>query len=259
MGSVIDRYDREASAYREYWAPVLLVASRQLLRELAADPARTILDVGTGVGSLLPELRAAFPAARVFGVDRSRGMLAQAPAGFPLAVMDAARLGVAARTIDLVFLAFILFHLESPPNALCEARRILRDQGRLGTITWGGELESPATRIWLECLDEYGATAADPTVETRHDRVDTPEKMKRLLSDAGFGSVRSWEGELSASIGTEQLIQMRTRLGSLRPRFDSLEPAVQQVLIKDARRRMEPLAAEDFTAVGKVIYAVAKV
>src|ERR1700732_4823591 len=64
-----NRYNREAHAYRELWAPVLRSAGLGLLHELAQTPVQRILDVGTGVGSLLPDLRAAFPGALVLGVD----------------------------------------------------------------------------------------------------------------------------------------------------------------------------------------------
>lgn len=73
---------------------------RRLIRELVsgqAGPARRIVDVGTGVGSLMPDILAAFPQASLVGIDRSAGMLALAPRdrGMLRAVADARQLPLA--------------------------------------------------------------------------------------------------------------------------------------------------------------------
>ncbi len=251
-----DRYDREARAYRELWAPVLRQAALGLVRALAGERVDRVLDVGTGVGSLLPDLRAAFPAALVLGVDRSRGMIALAPSDAPRGVMDAMHLAIATASVDRVLLAFMLFHLDLPSAGLCEARRVLRPGGRVGTVTWNTDFESKATRVWVECLDEFGAAAPDTATETRHDSVDTPEKMEALLRDAGFTSARAWIAEISSVIDAAHLVRLRTSMGSSKPRFESLDSTSREACVAEVLRRMRFLAPEDFMARGKVVYAV---
>jgi ubiquinone/menaquinone biosynthesis C-methylase UbiE len=254
-----ERYDREARAYRDLWAPVLRPAGQSLIRELRGVPGlpvRRVLDVGTGVGSLLPYLEATFAGSFVTGVDRSRGMLALAPAGPARAVMDAGDLAVASESVDLVLLAFLLFHLPRPGHALSEARRVLRPGGALGTLTWAREMDSAAGRAWTDCLDAHGAPV-DPTIQARHDLVDTPGKMETLLRAAGFASVRSGETDLVRTIGLEHLLEMKTSVGSSRPRFDGLAPAARTACLAGARRRMEGMAPEDFVARGRVVHAIA--
>lgn len=252
-----ERYDREAVAYRELWAPILHVAARGLVQRCASMPARHVLDVGSGVGTLLPELRAAFPAAQVIGIDRSHGMLRLAPAEFPRAVMDATQLAIPPAAADLVLLAFILFHLENPLDGLREARRVLRPGGHVGTLTWGGDLESNATRMWTECLDAHGAAAVDPATQARHDLVDTPEKMENLLREAGFHDICAGTSDLVYTIELEHLLRLKTSLGSSKPRYDGLDTKARAACVADARRRMQELAPDDFVARGKIIFALA--
>src|SRR5438874_283674 len=82
-------YDADASAYAALWAPVLLPLSRKLLDRLPLATAGRVIDIGTGAGTLLPEIARAAPLALVVGVDRSLGMLASArQSGCALALVD---------------------------------------------------------------------------------------------------------------------------------------------------------------------------
>ena len=252
-----DRYNREAHAYRELWAPVLHSAGLSLLHELAHAPVQRILDVGTGVGTLLRDLRAAFPGAFVLGADRAHGMLALAPGEFPRTVMDARQLAIPNASFDLVLLIFMLFHLEKPLDGLLEARRVLRPGGSVATLTWAGDLTSQATQIWTESLDVHGAPPVDPAVEARHAAVDTPEKMETLLRIAGFTSPRCWAGDLIWTLDLEHLLRLRTSMGSAKSRFDSLDPLTREACVATARSLMQGLACEDFVARGRIVYAVA--
>lgn len=253
------RYDREARAYRDDWAPVLHEAGVTLVRELAGIAPRRVLEVGAGVGTLWPDVRAAFPSARITGVDRSLGMLSLAPRAMPRAVMDARRLAVPTGTMDLVLMVFMLFHLEEPAAGLVEARRVLRDGGRIGVLTWAGDLTSEAFRIWDEILDAAGAAPPDPTAQSRHDLVDQPAKMEQMLDGAGFSPVRCWEDDLVSEVGAEHLVRLKTNVGSSKPRFDGLDPGVREACVSEARRRFGALSPKDFVARGRVVYSIGRV
>ena len=260
VGRLAACYDEEARAYRELWAPILEPFGRELVCEVAAGkatPARA-LDLGTGVGWLLPSLRDSFPDALLMGVDRSEGMVRLVPAPFAVAVMDGSQLALVRDSFDVAVLAFVLFHFPDPRAGLAETRRVLRAGGVIGTTTWGSEPSYPALGIWNEELDAHGARPLDPEMDlVRHDLVDTTQKMHDLLERAGFASIRTWTRPFDQRMSFEGFVALRTRLGRTKRRLDSLDPRAQAACIERASARLRPLGPESFVARSEVVFATA--
>lgn len=254
---IVERYDAHAAAYQELWAPTLRLASARLVRELAGKRVRQAIDVGAGVGALWPDVRTAFPDAWVLGLDRSSGMLSLSPRDMARVLGDARALPLRAASVDLALCLFMLFHLDDPGTGIGETRRVLRPGGVLATITWASELTSVAMRIWTDCLDEHRAAPPDPAAQARHDLLDTPEKMKTLLRAGGFDAVRVWADELVSVIGLEHVIALKTRMGTEKARFDSLGAVTRAKCLARARQRLQDLGPGDFTATGRIVYAIA--
>jgi SAM-dependent methyltransferase len=126
----------------------------------------------------------------VVGLDRTEAMVALGPRAFPLLVGDAVRVPFRDRSFDVVVMAFMLFHLPDPTAGLAEARRVLRQGGWIGLLTWGRERDSRARTRWIEELDAEGAAAFNEKLAW-HDLVDTPRKLKERLGAAGFANVNS--------------------------------------------------------------------
>jgi ubiquinone/menaquinone biosynthesis C-methylase UbiE len=111
------------------------------IRERHGERPLRVLDIGCGTGVFAERLRAALPAATVWGVDLVAGMLAKgagrwrAQVGHVQPVQgDSERLPFAAGSFDVVTCANSFHHYPRQDRAVCEMRRVLKPGGRLMLI-----------------------------------------------------------------------------------------------------------------------------
>ncbi|HLQ37384.1 MAG TPA: methyltransferase domain-containing protein [Planctomycetota bacterium] len=105
----------------------------RLLAHLPRPPAR-VLDVACGHGGTTQRLARAFGAHAIVAVDLVPAHVAATAARTPgcrHAVMDAARLGFADASFDVVLCTEAAFHFETRERFLREAARVLRPGGHL--------------------------------------------------------------------------------------------------------------------------------
>lgn len=254
---VARHYSSEAKAYRDLWAPVLVPLALWLIDELPLQRARRVLDLGCGVGTLLPHLQEVAPRAVIVGLDRAEGMVALGPRDFPLLVGDATNLPFADGSFDAVVMAFVLFHLPRPATGLTEARRVLGPGGRIGLLTWGNERDSRAWTQWVAELDAAGAAEFTEKLSW-HEFVNTPEKLKQVLHEAGFSGISSRAESFLERPTCEEFVARRTSLGECRYRWESLGPERRQALLGKAIRPLEEMSPEDFEEESEVIVTVAE-
>jgi ubiquinone/menaquinone biosynthesis C-methylase UbiE len=171
MTDQVERFDRIAGGYEQWWAPVLAPSALALLDLLDADVAggaTELLDVGVGTGNLSRPALARWPSVRVTGVDASSEMVGAAEAlvaeavdgsraRFTGTVARAAEMPFADAAFDAAMSSFVLQLVPSRPQALREVRRVLRPGGRFAHVTWLVDDRSFAPdRIFDGLLDEFG-------------------------------------------------------------------------------------------------------
>lgn len=255
---VAQNYSFDAENYEKSWAPVLRPHSHVLLERLPLVHVTRVLDAGAGVGTLLPDIQFRAPSATVFAVDCSAGMLALAPASFPRALMDLTRLGFASASFDVVIMAFMLFHIPDPLLGLRESRRILRQGGAAGTITWGGEPDFPAQRVFAEELDASGATPPDSVTFTNHEPVCSPERIESLFRAAGYDDIHTWTAPFNHQYQIDEFIDIRTKRGFTRRRFESLDEGPRAMFLDRVRRRFATFTLAEFIDHTALIYATGR-
>ncbi len=130
-------YDALAPTYNQRFADDKdrPATARALLDLVHARNAQTILEVGCGTGRWLADLRTVTD--RGYGLDPSRGMLAQARARNAQLCLTRGRgevLPFCDATFDLVYCVNAIHHMDGQQIFIQEARRVLRDGGALAVI-----------------------------------------------------------------------------------------------------------------------------
>jgi len=133
-------FDSEAEAVKEYsllnrdfmYANYPMIADEIVAKLEIKNSA--ILDIGTGLGSLAIEFAKRLPQAKIYGIDISEEMLAEARKNSQAAglnntefkISDAGKIDFPDNFFDLVISFGVLHHLNDLKSAFAEIKRVLR-------------------------------------------------------------------------------------------------------------------------------------
>jgi SAM-dependent methyltransferase len=224
----------------EFGAPV----AAALVAALDAGPDDTVLDVAAGTGDVSAAL--AGRVARVLAIDLSPVMVEAARrrglAGVEHLVMDMQALELADDSVDGVVSRYGYMLVPDPPQALAEARRVLRPERRLAFATWAPAKRNPWATAYGPVLVERGLLEPpDPDVPGQFYLGD-PALIEELVRDAGFEEVSVAEVPvLFRAASWDEYRRIVTSLAaSMRETLLQLDDATRAEVDEAARARLEP-------------------
>jgi SAM-dependent methyltransferase len=204
MTTAFDDHERRmwagsATAYAESFALLCAYPAEALLDAAAVTTGVTVLDAGTGIGTVAA--RAAARGATVTAVDAEPTMAEFARARVPSADVRVAvlpEMPFPDDAFDAVVANFVLNHVGDPAAAARELARVVRPGGRVAVTIWPSP-SPPAQAIWGSIFAEAGVdtTVPMPRLAPGDDFARTTEGLTGLLVAAGLvetgGDVLGWQ------------------------------------------------------------------
>ena len=199
---------------------VLLAPVLQLLIDRAgAKPGERVLDVGCGSGaSSIAFAEQVAPAGFVLGVDISTPMLTIArqrarkdlPVDFVLA--DATVYPFDPESFDLLVSRFGVMFFAEPAVSFAHMREALRRDGRLAFACWREPRDNPWMMAPLQAVYKHVPKLPQQGVEDPGPfAFASEERVKRILSEAGFKSIAMERCDLLLDIAIGQGIDAAVR------------------------------------------------
>lgn len=228
-----------ASTYERTFALLCAHTGEALLDSAGVVPGSSMLDVGTGTGTIAA--LGLGRGARVTAIDPDPGMcrIAQRAADRAHVVQGALpHLPFGDRTFDAVTANFVLNQVGDPRAAIAELRRVAGPGARVGVSIWPRPL-TPLHLLWEEVLDAAGVDrSAQASVPASLDFARTLSGLEGLLTCGGLDDVVAqtvtfthcvdpevwWSGPASgiATIGAIVASQPPTTRAELKEHYDLL-------------------------------------
>jgi ubiquinone/menaquinone biosynthesis C-methylase UbiE len=258
MTEQAERYDRIATGYARWWAPIIAPQAVGVLAHLEpaiAAGARRIVDIGTGTGTLAIAALRRWPDIEVVGVDASAGMaeVAAEEVDRLLDASDRRRFDTrVAFADDMPFddgqfdVAMSSFVFQLVPNrfrALREAHRVLRSGGTLAYVSWLADERAFAPDADFDAaLEEIGIGARD--WDDRPGDIESVPAAVAQMRRAGFSGATAEAGLLEHPFDVEGYVGFMTTFDE-EDLVRSLEPDERDALLAGLRRRLRARPASD--------------
>ena len=196
---LVDFFDRIAPSYDSWAGGQHERVAARLVDVAAPQKGEQVLDVGTGTGLVAHLVAPRVSPGSVIGIDLSDNMLALARSKKSKNVqflgMAAERLVFKPETFDLVTMGEALAYLGDPNDALAEARRVLREGGRLAVSNQRRSLSTRAQDLFFQGLAPLARRhyLSLPRYSSERSRFGEPNVLPQLLDRAGFEVTRVTE------------------------------------------------------------------
>ncbi|KAH6671729.1 S-adenosyl-L-methionine-dependent methyltransferase [Halenospora varia] len=190
-------YDNRASKY-DHEPNHHFRQALDYIKWMSLSPGQNVLDLACGTGNVtIPAKQAVGPSGKVIGIDISGGSLVVAAdkakkLGIEIDFVehDISDLegvnGIKEGYFDVITCAAALVLIEDPGNAVKNWSRLLKKGGKLIF-----DVETPDSNIKAVVLNRVAKELGYPVTFDRS-KLDTPEKVKKLLTDAGLDASESF-------------------------------------------------------------------
>lgn len=230
-----------AEAYRTSFATLCEGTIAQLL---ADTPGRTLLDVGSGTGTLAA--RAAAEGRAVVAVDADPDMVSMSAAVVPGVVQAALpELPFPDGTFDAVTANFVVNHVPDPRAAVRELARVTRPGGRVAATIW-----TSVRADWASLVsDAFQAAGVLPVPGARLspelDFERSPEGLSALCSSVGMAPVHAAELTWEWTIAVDALwAGIAGGVATAGQTFLAQTPAVKAATEREFHQRARDLSAD---------------
>ena len=193
----IDVWNRCAASYTSNFEVLTAGAITALLDLTNVGRGTSLLDIGTGPGTLIgPAIERG---AHVRAIDIAPEMVDQARSRYPgvdITTADAVSLPHGDETFDAVTIGFCLHHVADARAVLSEANRVLRPGGRLSFAVWAPQEKLQAFGLAFGAVVENIELGEVPNLQPPA-IATTPADYEELLTEMGFAQPSARILELS--------------------------------------------------------------
>ena len=225
-------WSRCAKNYDDGFGKLTGEAIAPLLDAAALKESSRVLDMGTGPGLVAAAARerGGIP----IGIDFSESMLSEARGTYPdieFREANVESLPFDDGEFDTVVSNFMVHHLARPDKALTEARRVLKDGGKMAFTVWADPSKLAAFGLFFSAVEQHGSPEELPHGPLFG--VSDFEVYHGMMGDAGFHNSSVTELAISWKTSSIETIlhsfgdwaQMETFPESVR---NAIETAVQE-------------------------------
>jgi len=182
-----ESWQRVAGRYLDSWANLTQQFIEPLLNAAKVSKGMKVLDLACGPGIVSEKIleRKACPV----GIDFSHEMIRLARLSYPLIEFhegDVQQLPFEDASFDAVVMNFGMLHLPKPMQAMNEACRVLRKNGRFAFTVWASPAKSPASKVMNDAKEKFADMNVPLPAAPPYDYFEDKQNCRSFLSQAGF-------------------------------------------------------------------------